>query len=813
MSMELIIILEMVEVSIAYAACTLLAPYIVLRNLLRGKTLHQIFITCFLIGNFYITNIVYLIFLLHIPSRFTLYLATILPAVLAWLKLNHPDLRSFFTHIATTFTRLFLGEAKIRTLSAYLIEHGRKYLRILYKALFSHFFRHFLEWGMIISLMVYNIWYYGYHNITKYAYGAPDIIVHHYWINQMDEGVIFFKGVYPFGFHNVIYFLHNFFSIDILSILRMFGVIEALIIYLMIYILLRKICHSRYIPIIAMLLFTLPDFYDFQATMRYQWALPQEFGMVFLYPCAYFLIQFFRRKRQELAEEKERREQKKLYAWLDLYHLRPSTRSLILFAISFSLTFSAHFYITIVAVFLCLAVALAYIPTVFHYRYFCPIAVAGILSLSSAIAPLGIAYLQGTPLQGSLYWALNSMSGGGSNNDEDEEEQSTESGPAVGTETEEGVVLIHEGNFTYIDATGKYSTKTPDTDVSSEIITDENPSFSERIHTLATKIKNTALSAWNSLQDKFIHFNAVVLAILPNIYTKPEYCSFFLYSCEIFLAICVLAVLLRRQSYTRNLLMVALYFLFMIVLRASSSLSLPSLMDGNRSRIFLAYATPLLLGAMLDFIYSLLCWPFKYHRITELLPIASGAFMIYLTVTLGCVKPLNILYSLQMAGEMVCNYQIEHRYPDLSWTIVTTTNSLQLVINKGWHVEVCTFLGKMHNYTDRTYVTIPSKYVFFYIEKFPLDYAGINYNPESLKYQRHVSESSASQGALFKGSAAYNTENRHILESKLYYWAKAFQEKYPQEFQVFYEDTHFICYRIEQNEYHLYNFAIDYGFN
>lgn len=259
--------------------------------------------------------------------------------------------------------------------------------------------------------------------------------------------------------------------------------------------------------------------------------------------------------------------------------------------------------------------------------------------------------------------------------------------------------------------------------------------------------------------------------------------------------------------------MIAIYFLFMIIMRASSSLSLPTLMDGNRARIFLAYSTPLLLGGMLDFIYSLLCWPFKYRRMTEILPITSGVFMLYLLLTLGCIKPLNVLYSLQMAGEMVCNYQIEQRYPDLSWTIVTTTNSLQLIINKGWHMEICTFLGKMHNYTDRTSVTIPSKYVFFYIEKFPLDYAGINFNPESLKYQPHVSESYARQGATFKGADAYKPENRLILESKFYYWAKAFQEKYPQEFQVFYEDTHFICYRIEQNEYHLYNFAIDYGFN
>ena len=31
--------------------------------------------------------------------------------------------------------------------------------------------------------------------------------------------------------------------------------------------------------------------------------------------------------------------------------------------------------------------------------------------------------------------------------------------------------------------------------------------------------------------------------------------------------------------------------------------------------------------------------------------------------------------------------------------------------------------------------------------------------------------------------------------------------------QVYYETDQFVCYKIEQNMYHLYNFAIDYGYN
>ena len=59
----------------------------------------------------------------------------------------------------------------------------------------------------------------------------------------------------------------------------------------------------------------------------------------------------------------------------------------------------------------------------------------------------------------------------------------------------------------------------------------------------------------------------------------------------------------------------------------------------------------------------------------------------------------------------------------------------------------------------------------------------------------------------------YQGERRWIVMSRMYEWAKAFQQKYPNEMEVYYETEKFICYKIEQNTYHLYNFAIDYGYN
>ena len=119
----------------------------------------------------------------------------------------------------------------------------------------------------------------------------------------------------------------------------------------------------------------------------------------------------------------------------------------------------------------------------------------------------------------------------------------------------------------------------------------------------------------------------------------------------------------------------------------------------------------------------------------------------------------------------------------------------------------------MEDLKKNTEVTIPSKYVFFYIEKCPIQFDTYGPVKDDLNTMGYVSKKEAAKEPIYEGGLVYYPGNRYILESKFFYWAKAFEEKYPREFQVYYEDDNFICYRIIQNEFHLYNFAIDYGYN
>lgn len=809
MTMEVRTILELIQIFATYSVCVLLFPYIVFYRYLHEKKLVEKFIICITIGNFYIMNIVFLMFLLRIPSKPMLYIISICPAVFAWRQINQPGIKRFFSALYTGFSRLFLGEAKIRTIAALLLHRPKKALGNIIHSVFSHAIHHFLEWALLLGLLSFASWYYSYQAVTNYAYGAPDMVIHHYWVNQMSVGNIFCAGIYPFGFHNVIYFIHTFFGIPTLSLMRVFGVVQTLYIFLMLYVLLRKVCRSRYMPFLGVFLFTLPNLFGVLSNMRYQCTIPQEYAMLFLYPCAYFLIQFFERKKQEIQTEKDWQKKKKLYAWMEQYHILPSTRSLAFFAMSFSMTLAVHFYITIVAIFLCLAVAVAYFPIVLKPRYFWSIALAGIISLAAAVAPMGIAYLQGTPLEGSLRWALSIITPASSGNNAAEGSDSTPE------QTEE---IDENTNNESEEETDASSAENPSflTDTS-ENQTGNSPSFLSRVQNFALQ-KGRALlfslkATAKKIQNNFNSFNKAVCECLVTAYNGEELCKFIVWLTEGLIAFSVVLVFIRRKFYYRNILSMGLYLFFLFLMTGGSRFHLPSLMDWGRASIFLAYAAPLAGACAADIIYAIICRPFRYHRFTEILPIGLTCTLTALTVNYDIVKPLSIVYTVQSRGEVTCNYEIMENYPDKSWTIVATTSSLHIIMEKGWHVETCNFLNAMEDYTTDSRFIIPTKYVFFYIEKMPLAYgvaAPVDSPPANLG---PVSKENAEKPTSFGGGNVYGIENRNQLESRMYYWAQAFKKRYPQEFQIYYEDESFICYRITQNEYNLYNFAINYGYN
>lgn len=170
------------------------------------------------------------------------------------------------------------------------------------------------------------------------------------------------------------------------------------------------------------------------------------------------------------------------------------------------------------------------------------------------------------------------------------------------------------------------------------------------------------------------------------------------------------------------------------------------------------------------------------------------------------------------------------------------TDELYPVIEYGWHEELQTFVEKCAG----TEYTIPTEYVFLYVEKKPLLYAQAHFfqGPSWLgeekyepiyweKYSQKYPNSGASQAPEIKASEINENvvlekvvqtdqeepdndwlpyirlEDRTILESKAYDWCREFSKRHPSVLDVYYEDEDFVCYYFRQDADGLYNLCLD----
>ena len=188
----------------------------------------------------------------------------------------------------------------------------QKFIRMLKYAI-CFFYREVvcntLQWILAGAIVAALFWVYGRQLILTYGYRASDIPVHLNWINQMSRGNLFVSGVYPFGFHCVVYYLHTVFRVDTYVILCLFYLVQVFFIHVVLLAMLKMLCRSLYFPYAGVLVYILGSFWTRQTYSRFGASLPQEFGMFFVIPSIYFLIRFFQTEKEEF----------KLSGWYSAY--------------------------------------------------------------------------------------------------------------------------------------------------------------------------------------------------------------------------------------------------------------------------------------------------------------------------------------------------------------------------------------------------------------------------------------------------------------------------------------------------------------
>ena len=773
MAMETLNVIQFMQLFIGYIVFTVGLPALVFYRKTKRFPAAVRFLIYFTIGNFYVINLVQVLELLHISYRITLSLFTFIPVILLTIKMYHIPVISYMKRILSECKHYILRELGFKSFMRHRWQEIKVFLRAVRRNLFRLLKENFLDipFLLIFAWLLWKIC--GPGILHNWGYGASDIPVHNYWINGLIENNIYIAGIYPMGMHCMLYYLATMLEIPVYVTLRFFWLVQYSMIAMMILLFLKGHCKTRFLPYLGLFLFVGAKYFNGISYSRYGATLPQEFGMLYILPSIFFIMEFFKTRKEELDGGINR-------------ILCTSSWYLLGFAMSFSLTLTAHFYDTMIAGVICIGIAIGYGYWFWRKEYFFRIMLSGILSILMAFLPMAAAFLTGKSLQGSMYWAMN----------------------VIGLRDYTvlifriiciGVVAITVGGIVFLMRgikSGKISLE--DKAVPAHSLFNKLNSLLFNLIALVGvlwvgwKYRETIL--WGCKQNAF----------------ALEDMNWVLYGIGAALCIGLIQRYLIDPMRGAGIFTMVIAEIILGLMLVSGALGWPMLMEPYRVCIYFAYLIPVIIVMTMDGAVNILLIA-RLPRIQQAIGLVLTALVLFYSMDYDWIRGSFGGGGLEMNEAILCTTNIlkDNKGQNHTWTIVSANDELRMIEEYGRHTETIEFLEDMEHWNRTKEVTIPTEKVYFYIEKIPLNYA----NGYGGKIPV-VSEEQAEQDLpVNSGINAYNGPDRSVTMSRMYYWAQKFQELYPNEMKVYYENDRFVCYYIEQNVYRLYNFAIDYGYN
>lgn len=772
MSMETLNVIQLFQLYAGYIGFTVILPAIVFYPKTKRFRASIRFLIAFTIGNFYVINLVQILELLHISNRFTLTVGTFIPAIVCAIWLYKLNVKAYLKTLISECGHYVLREMGLRTFLRRRFREFRVFVKTLGRNIWRLIKENFFDFPFIVitALLVWKIC--GPGILNNWGYGASDIPVHNYWINGLIDNNIYVAGIYPMGMHCMLYYLAEMLNIPVYVTLRLFWFVQFSMIAVMILAFLKAYCKTRFIPYLSILMFIGGNWFMNTSYSRYGATLPQEYGMLYILPSIFFAMEFFRTRNEELKAGINR-----LCCTSSWY--------LVGFALSFSLTLTSHFYDTIIAGVICIGIAIGYGYWFFRGQYFCRVMVSGICSILLAFLPMAAAFLTGKELQGSMYWAMNVI------------------GlrdytvlifriiclTVVGV-TAGGIFLVYRG-------------------IRKGKITNEDKKI--RQYHIVVKVLLQLIS-WGILAGviyiAYRYQSNLLKWIKTLVFAAPDM-NWIAYGilCAVGIGLIYRFIDAPQGAAVVSMVIAEIILSFILI---SGSLGWPMIMEPYRACIYVAYLIPVIFGMILDGGLNILFLD-KLVRTRLVLSFLMTSVLIYYASVSDWTRGSFGGGHLEMNEAILCTTNIlkDNEGMKDKWTIVSANDELRMVEKYGRHTETIDFLTEMENWNPTREVLIPTERVYFYIEKKPLNYAN-GYGgivPE-------ISEEEASKPLpANSGINAYNGADRSVTMSRMYHWAQKFMELYPNEMKVYYENDRFVCYYIEQNEYRLYNFAIDYEYN
>lgn len=751
-------VLSMITVLIGCIVRDFIIPLFVWRKHLKGKKYGYYFWFCVLTQAFIQINLVIFLGIFNILNRFTFIgFNVIIYILIIW---NFSDKR-FFSRCKEVYYTLW-SVYKEEWLTGYLIQSIRKRLKNLRRRVYNwpiwkNLKNHWLESFLLAGIIIYNIWFMTYNLMTYHSYQFSDIPVHHSWIYELEQGNLYPDGIYPSGMHIMIYFVRILFRFNLREILLYSGAYQFVILIIGIYLLAKEIFVGKYIPMAVILILSLMINQG-----RYGASLPQESGIYAVIGIACFMIRYLHRDREKFIIEGDSK--LKSFFRINSYVNRKYIDSeMLLLMISVFLVISYHYYTAIAAIFVITSIGLAYLPKIFKKQNFVPLLFSGIMGALIAIAPTGIYLAKGISFQESTDWARSVLAG--------EEWRGKEA-----------------------DYQNKLAMALDDDSITIDNSQDNNKVDNKKKENIYSgkSAADILKYYWNSIYN----FGSVVL--FGSGATKVMFTSMLIGF------LCALIMLLSGKNRVYGYDYLALIFIMMIfyTLGASKTLGIPEIIAADRSPSFVQPFIGFIYMLPVDFLFRILnVWKNKSYQIfLGSLSLAVCGIAAFIIIKVGLYHNFfDVNQAYYNEAEYVLRH-IKNSYKKNSYTIVSPTDEYYDVIDYGRHTELSQFINMIDKNEEK--FTFTTDYVFFFIEKVVLQ----DYNYGSVK----VAPEYAFKDFVFLEDIQDYYFQRAVIESKAYFWAKKFQEIYPQNFKIYFENDIYIVYLMEQNTYYPFDLQIDY---
>lgn len=628
------------------------------------------------------------------------------------------------------------------------------------------------EYAILCLVTLFAMAYFSANALQVHSYGFGDQYVHHAWVYGLSQGKIFSAGIYPEGMHCFIYLMGTVFPIKYYSIVLFLAGIHIQVYVIAAYLLGRTLFRWSMSGLFALVGFLTVE----QAVVNGVFGVSR---LSWTLPQEFALYTVFLTVygligflRCKPQPFSGRFRFFRAASWKEYF----SDENLVIFISSAAASLCIHFYATILALFVCLVAVCVNLRRFFRRERVTRLVAGALIALSVAALPMALAGLEGYRLQGSLYWAMSvTKDSAGARTDTDK--QPAEAGTSSRKSFPEKVTGAVRGTFFEL--------------------------YGE---------KRGRLLLWLDLSVIGVTSLLLVVKLAGRARKKEkkphETQLIRLLKSYLFIALSVFALFL---AYRPGLL------------------GLPSLVEGTRVCSTIDLFAMLLYACVPDLLFTAagLLVKEQWLRPASAL-LCAGVYLIVQAAGIFHGYPYYELTRYPVAVELT--KEIVARVPAYQYTIISTTDELYQVIETGFHEEWIDFLEKNG---DESY-TIPTPYLFFFIEKHPIRYAqncfasGPRWLAEE-KYARlyrgigaqypdilhgQVSEEAAEMdfsGINKRSDSASSLTSRTILESRAYLWYQQFSALHPHEGKVIYEDDDFLCYCVHQNEFSLFSLGVGDG--